>query len=144
MISFDVEITINRPVETVFAFVSDPSAYPQWQPAVVENRQTSAGPIGVGATGVNVRQVLGQRIESTWQVASYTLNGGFGLKSMSGPVAYELTNSFQPVDGTTRLHVHFQGDPKGFFKVAEPLLAGTIKKEFEEDYQRLKTLLESR
>ena len=41
MISFDLEITINRPVETVFAFVSDPSAYPQWQTAVVENRQTS-------------------------------------------------------------------------------------------------------
>jgi uncharacterized protein YndB with AHSA1/START domain len=144
MISFDVEITINRPVETVFAFVSDPSAYPQWQPAVVENRQTSTGPIGVGTTGVNVRQVLGQRIESTWQVTSYTPNEGFGLKSTSGPVAYELTNSFQAVDGSTRLGVHFQGDPKGFFKVAEPLLAGTIEKEFEENNHRLKTLLESR
>jgi uncharacterized protein YndB with AHSA1/START domain len=143
MISFDVEITINRPVESVFAFVSDPSTYPQWQQTVVENRQTSAGPVGVGATGINVRKVMGQRVESTWQITSYSLNEGFGLKSTSGPVAYELRNSFQPVDGSTRLSIHFQGDPKGFFKVAEPLLASTIKKEFEEDSQRLKTLLES-
>jgi uncharacterized protein YndB with AHSA1/START domain len=144
MISFDLEITINRPVETVFAFATDPSTFSQWQPAIVESRQTSPGPRGVGTTGVNVRQVMGQRVESTFEITAYTPNASLTVRSTSGPVAYEIAYAYQPADGGTRVSLHFQGDPKGFFKLAEPLLASTIKKDFEEDYQRLKVLLESR
>lgn len=144
MISFEVGVIINRPVDTVFSFANDPAKFPQWQPAVVESRQTSPGPLGVGSTGMNARKVMGQRVESTFEVTSYTLNQLFGVTSASGPVAYEITSSFQPVDGGTRLHVHFQGEPQGLFKAAERMLGPTIKKDFEEDYQRLKALLESR
>jgi len=144
MISFDVDVTIDRPVETVFAFANDPATFPQWQPAVVESRQTSPGPMGVGTTGMNVRKVMGQRVESTFEITSFTPNQGLLVKSTSGPVAYEITSAFQPVDGGTRLRLHFDGEPQGLFKAAERMLAPTIKKDFEEDYQRLKTLLESR
>ncbi len=144
MISFDVEVTINRPVETVFAFANDPATFTQWQPAVVESRQTSPGPMGVGMTGLNVRKVMGQRVESTFEVVSYAQNQSFVVKSTSGPVAYEITSTFESVDGGTRLRVHFQGVPQGLFKAAERFLATTITKDFEEDYQRLKALLESR
>lgn len=144
MISFDVDVTVNRPVETVFAFANDPATFPQWQPAVVESRQSSPDPLGVGSTGMNARKVMGQRVESTFEVTSYAQNQLFGVKSTSGPVAYEITSSFEPVDGGTRLRVHFQGEPQGLFKAAERMLASTVKKDFEEDYQRLKALLESR
>ncbi|HEX8982460.1 MAG TPA: SRPBCC family protein [Ktedonobacterales bacterium] len=143
MISFDLDVTINCPVEAAFAFAHDPATFPQWQPAVVESRQTSPGPMGVGATGVNVRKVMGQRVESTFEITSYTQNQVLVVKSTSGPVAYEITYSFQPVDGGTRLLLHFQGEPQGIFKAAERVLAPTIKKDFDEDYQRLKALLES-
>ena len=142
MISFDLDVTIDCPVEAVFTFAHDPATFPQWQPAVVESRQTSPGPMGVGATGVNVRKVMGQRVESTFEITSYTQNQVLVVKSTSGPVAYEITYSFQPVDGGTRLLLHFQGEPQGIFKAAERVLAPTIKKDFDEDYQRLKALLE--
>ncbi len=51
MISFDLDVTINRPVEAVFTFANDPATLPQWQPAVVESRQTTPSPMGLGATG---------------------------------------------------------------------------------------------
>ncbi len=143
MISFDLDVTINRPVEAVFTFASDPTAFPQWQPAVVVSRQTSPGPMGVGATGVNARNVLGQRVESTFEITAYTQNQAFVVKSASGPVAYEITSTFQPEDGGTHLLLHFQGEPQSIFKAAERVLASTIKKDFDEDYQRLKARLES-
>ena len=144
MISFDVEVTINRPVETVFAFAIDPATFPQWQPAVVESHLTSSGPIGVGSTGVNARKVMGQRVESTFEITSCVQNQDLVVKSTSGPVAYEITFAFQPVDGGTRLRLHFQGEPQGIFKAAERLLATATKNDFEADYQRLKALRESR
>ena len=144
MISFDLDVTINRLVETVFAFATDPATFPVWQPSVVESRQTSPGPMGVGTTGMNARKVMGQRVESTFEVTSFTQNHFLSVKSTSGPVAYEITSLFQPVDGGTRLRLHFQGDPQGLFQADERVLATTIKTDFEEDYQRLKALLESR
>ena len=93
---------------------------------------------------VNARKVMGQRIESTFEINSYTPNQSIVVKSTSGPVAYDITTSFEPVDGGTRLRLHFQGDPQGLFKAAEPFLASTTKKDFEDDYQRLKALLETR
>ncbi len=144
MITVDQEITIQRPVETAFAFMTNLSAFPQWQSDIVEYRQTSAGSLGVGAPGVEARQVMGQRIESTWEITTFAVNSQFGVKSTSGPLAYEIMTDFQPVAGATRLRYQFHGESKGLLKVAEPLLAGNVKKSFEESYQRLKALLESR
>ena len=39
--------------------------------------------------------------------------------------------------------MRFQAQPTGLLKIAEPVLAGAMKKDFEEGFQRLKALLES-
>ncbi|HEX9414491.1 MAG TPA: SRPBCC family protein [Ktedonobacterales bacterium] len=142
MITFDLDTTINRPLDVVFAYVADPAKTAQWTPAIIEQRLTSPEPVRVGSTGINVRQVMGQRIETTWEVTAYTANAGFALKSTSGPVSYEVSYTFEAADGATRLRLRFTGEPKGFFKVAEPLLANSIKNDFREDFARLKALLE--
>ncbi len=38
-------ITINRPLEEVFAFAGDPSNDPAWATVMVESRITSDGPL---------------------------------------------------------------------------------------------------
>jgi uncharacterized protein YndB with AHSA1/START domain len=143
MISFDLDQTIGRPVAAVFAFLNDASTASQWQPAVVDQRVTSEGPVGVGTTGINIRQVMGQRVESTWRVTAHTPDRGFTVQSTSGPVSYQLTYTLTPSASGTLLQLHFEGEPKGFFKVAEPLLAGAIKKDYTDDLGRLKGVLES-
>ena len=144
MFTADADVTINRPLEEVFAFASDSSKLSQWQKAVVEARQTSDGPRGVGSTGVNVRKVMGQSIETNWEVTAYKVNEGYTIKSISGgPVAFELAYTFTAVEGGTRVQARFQGEAKGPLKVMEGMLSGGFKQDFEEDHQRLKTLLES-
>ena len=144
MFTADADVTINRPLEEVFAFTGDASRLSQWQKAVIESRQTSDGPRGVGATGVNVRKVMGQTIETNWEVAAYTVNEGYSVKSTAGgPVSYELTYTFAAVEGGTRVQASLQAEAKGPLKVMEGMIAGSVKQEFAEDHQRLKTLLES-
>ncbi|GHO72305.1 hypothetical protein KSD_00760 [Ktedonobacter sp. SOSP1-85] len=143
MITVDFAETIQRPLEVVWALLEDPNSASQWQSALIEQRLTSTGPLGVGSTGVNVRQVMGRRVETTWEVSAHNPGQSFTVKSTSGPVSYELSYTLEAVENGTHLSFHFQGDPKGFFKVAEPLLAGNIKKEFTEDHKRLKKLLEN-
>ena len=144
MFTADADVTINRPLEEVFAFVSTAAEFPRWQKAVVESRQTSDGPPGLGAKGVNVRKVMGQNIETNWEVTAYKANGGYTVKSTTGgPVAYELTYTFTVVEGGTRVQANLQAEAKGPLKVMEGMIAGGVKEEFLEDHQHLKTLLES-
>ncbi|HXR66186.1 MAG TPA: SRPBCC family protein [Ktedonobacteraceae bacterium] len=143
MIIFDLEETIQRPVEVVWSFLDNTGNERQWQPATLDQRYTSPEPYGVGSVGLNARQVMGRRVETTWEITEYTPERSFTSKSTSGPISYTVSYTLEAVDSGTYLSLHFQGDPKGLFKVAEPLLASTVKKEFVEDHARLKVLLES-
>lgn len=144
MFHVDEDITINCAPETVFALVTNSSTTSQWQKSIIEERQTSNGPMGVGTTGINVRKAMGQEIKSTWEVTAYKASELFALKSTSGPVAFELSYRFQPVAGGTHLQVTFEGEMKGVLKLAEPMAAKGMKQDFAENLKQLKALLESR
>lgn len=143
MITHELEIHVNRPVDVVFAYLTDVTTYTSWQTGLVEYRQTSAGPLAVGSTGVAVRTVMGQRAESTWQVTELTPPTTYTVKGTSSPLAYEIAYTLRSADDGTHLHVRFQAQPTGLLKIAEPVLAGSIKRDVEEGHQHLKTLLES-
>lgn len=143
MITHELEVFINRPVEAVFARLMDVTTYTRWQSQLVDYRQTSAGPLAVGSTGVAARMVMGQRNESTWRVTELVPNAAYTVKSDSGPLAYQIAHTLQPAGSGARLNVAFQAQPTGLLKVAEPLLAGSVKKELEEGFEQLKVLLES-
>ena len=141
MIAFEISETIQRPVELVFSSLAE-SDDSQWQPDVVEERITSTGPFGVGSTGVNVRRVAGETVETTWTVTAFAPPTRFTIKSLSGPVSYELNYQCEPHGDATRCTLSFAGEPRGFFQIAEPLLAQTIKNDFAKDLARLKAYLE--
>jgi hypothetical protein len=141
MITFDISETIQRPVEVVFASLAE-SDSSQWQPNLVEERITSSGAFGVGATGVNVRRVAGQTVQTTWTVTSFAPPTRFSLKSLSGPVSYELAYQCEPQGDATRCTLSFACDPRGYFQVPEPLLAQNLQDDFSEDLARLKAYLE--
>lgn len=144
MFTAEADVTITRPLEEVFAFGSTPSEIPQWQPGVVESRQTSAGPLGLGATGAMVRKAMGQKSETDWEVTDFTANAGYTVKSTGkAPLSYVLTYTFTVVEGGTRVHASFQGEAHGLAKPMEGMIAHSVKQDWQEDHQRLKTLLES-
>jgi len=143
MITHELEIVFHRPVEVVFAALTDVTTYPHWQPGLVDYRQTSAGPLAVGSTGIAVRTVMGQRTESTWRVSELVAPTTYTVQGTSSPLTYEIAHMLQPIDGGTRLHVRFQAQPTGLLKIAEPVLAGVIQRDFAEGFQQLKARLES-
>jgi hypothetical protein len=59
---FQQSVVINRPVEQVFAFVSDLENDPLWTPGAVM-RRTSQGPLGVGTTFQQYDRFMGRRMD---------------------------------------------------------------------------------
>ncbi len=143
MLKLDLSITINRPVEEVFAVLSNPENGPKWSSGSSEAKITSQGPIGVGTRYRSVRQALGRRIESETEITEYEPNRRYATKSISGPFPMESAVTFERVEGGTRVTGTLMGEPGGFFKLAEPLLVRTAKRQFEGDLANLKDLMEA-
>jgi len=138
----EISTVINRPVEEVFAVLSNAENNPKWSSAFLEVKKTSEGPIGVGTTWRGLGKFLGQRIETEIEVTEYEPNRKSAQKSKSPfPVNQQMT--FESVEGGTRVNVRFEAEPGGFFKLAEPLFATMVKRGIETDLANLKDLMEA-
>ncbi len=142
MIELKHSTVINRPIEEVFAFATDIEKMSHWMSELVEAKQTSEGPVGVGTTISAVANVLGRRAESIQKVAEYEPTSKFTIKATSGPVASEDKFTFESVAGGTKVTRVTEAEMGGFFKLAEPLVVRMLKRQFDTNFANLKDLLE--
>jgi uncharacterized membrane protein len=143
MAKVEVSVVINRPIEEVFAFAANIENNAQWQSGVLEARVTSEGSIGVGTTYRYVTQLLGRRIEADGEVTGYEPNRKYSFKSTSGPFPIEGGLTCEAAEGGAKVTLAVEADIGGFFKMAEPLVVRTIKRQFEADVGNLKDILEA-
>lgn len=136
-------VVINRPIEGVFAFVSDIEKLPQWAAEIVEVKIVSEGPVGVGTTFSDVVKEFGRRIEATLEVTEYEPNSKLTFKAIAGPIPVEVRHIFEAVEGGTKVTLVQKAEVGGFFKLAEPLLARMAQRQTETDLSNLKNLLEA-
>jgi uncharacterized membrane protein len=136
-------ITINRPVDHVFAVLSKLEDTPKWSSTAIEAEITSAGNIGVGATARYVDKFLGRRFESVVEITEFEPNRKLTMQSTSGPFPFRGSVTLEGIGGSTRVSGSFEAEPGGFFKLAEPILVRVGKRQFESDLANLKDLMEA-
>jgi len=137
-------VVIERPVEEVFAFATDPNNDTLWQSTSLETEQTSEGPVGVGTTFLNTTKFLGRRIESTYEITENEPPHKQCIRITSGPIPGSGCYLFEPTDdGSTRFTQTFEAEVGGFFRLAEPLVGRAIRRQQEVDMATLKDLLEA-
>jgi uncharacterized membrane protein len=144
MITIESSLDIQRPVETVFAYVTDQRNCPQWEAAVKKVQVIPDGPPVVGTKTKVVGTFLGMKLEAAFEITALEPNRSYTYQGGSDPAVGETTMRFEPVGNSTHMSVTFHMEPGGLFKIAEPLLASQIKKQWDADGQRLKALLETR
>jgi carbon monoxide dehydrogenase subunit G len=143
MNEFEIVITIDRPVDAVFAFLQDFNRIPEWNPGVIEARRTSDGPFGVGSTVVYLGKFLGRSFESPSTCTEFVPHERLASKSSGGPFQIEIDNTLHSDNGGTKLTSVFRGESRGFFKLAEPVVVRLAKKQFEAAMENMKALMEA-
>ncbi|MDP9222289.1 MAG: hypothetical protein M3P18_00245, partial [Actinomycetota bacterium] len=123
--------------------LTDPVKLSEWQAMVVEARQESPGPMGKGTRIIDVRNFLGRRFESTLLITAFEPNKRNDFMSVSGPLPFRISHTLEAGDGATTIHVEAQGEPGGFFRLAESLVARQAERQVRSDYTRLKNILEA-
>ena len=96
----------------------------------------------VGAQIPDVRKFLGRDMESKLEVTVFEPNKRFVQKVISGPILFEIIQTFDPSVNGTKLTVLTQGEPGGFFKLAAGGVQKQLESQLQGDGERLRNVLE--
>jgi hypothetical protein len=66
--SIEVSTTIERPTDEVFGLVTHIENNPMWSSMVLEARQTTPEPPGVGTKGTTTGEFLGMHLETELEI----------------------------------------------------------------------------
>jgi uncharacterized membrane protein len=141
MIQVENSVVINKPLAEVYAFASNNENAVKWQGGVesVENEGPSDT---IGSRFTETRKFMGQEMKTTMELVEVVENEKWSAKVVKGPVPYQVTVTFEESGSGTKMTTRIEGEPKGFFKIAEGMVAGQLEKSLAEDSQKLKALLE--
>ena len=143
MITLEKTYTVERGIEDVFHFLSNPESDPLWQNAVKEARLTTNRPVGPGTTYEIVFSFLGRKMSFTAETCAFEPPRGFAYRSTSGPFSYAGRYQFEALPEGTRVDFTVEIETQGFFGIVpESLLSKTFSKQFDGDIATLKRLLE--
>ena len=143
-VKIETSVVINKSVEVVFEFMANPENDMLWQSGVLGSRKTSEGRMGAGTTEESEFQFLGRRIKSTLEVTEYEPHRKIEYKTISGPIPFKVSYIFDSLaEGGTKVTFVMEGDAGGFFKLAEPLVARTVQRQWETNLATLKDILEA-
>lgn len=144
MDAIELSIVIKRPIEEAFAFLANLENDVKWHSAFVEVRKMSGGSPGVGARFIVFEGVLGRRTPGTeYEVTEYEPNQIAAWKTVSGPLDLKFWRTFERVEGGTRFAVRYEGQPRGFLKLAWPLITRMVKRQQGGDMHKVKELMEA-
>ena len=136
-------VTINRPVEAVFAFVADGEKCPQWRPGVLDIKRVS-GDGGVGTTyEQGVKGPMGRRIAADYEITKSEPNQLIEFQTLTGPARPHGRYDFESVDGGTRLSFALDATLSGISRL---LMGSMVQKTMESEVatlDKLKQVLET-
>ena len=138
MLEFENIIRIDRPIEEVFAFLSDFANIPKWNYYVLEVRQLSESPIGIGTSYHQVRKTD----EQDFRIIEYEPDHTVTVRTPphSSP-SFERKFTLYEEGDTTHIRDEWKLDT-GMPVLLERLARGRVKSAVAENLAKLKGLLE--
>ena len=143
MINIHLSTHIYRPVTRVFDFISTPEYDFQWQYGTLASAQISEGVAQVGTSFRSIGILMGNRVQSTYEVTEYETNKKYGFKSLSGPLQSFTSYTFNLTKGCTHVNIALQANAINLVDLNENILEKKMKKQIKENLAMLKDILEA-
>ena len=141
MAKIEASVIIDRPVEEVWKFVTDWSNVAKWDVEVLELKQTSSGPLGVGAT-VELREK--HFAPYSGRVIEDDTNRKFSLEATSGYAKGSIiTFSMETTEGKTKFTNISDFKLSGFLKLVGPFITPGARRYRVASLANVKRILES-
>jgi ligand-binding SRPBCC domain-containing protein len=143
MIAFETDVRIDRPIEEVFAFVSDPLNFPRWNSAVQAVRRTSADENGAASTYLMERELPSGRAANELEVVASESPREFTIRAIAGPTPFLYCYRFAAEDGETIIQLDAQVELSGAAALLPQLARRAVKNGVDDNLATLKQILEA-
>ena len=144
---FACSVTIQRPIEEVFAVLTDPTRSPEWSKHSIRGELLTEGPPRVGSrrrTVVKGFAGMGT-MESVFEVTEIDPLRAVALRQVSaswgGSGATRYT--FTPVENGTRVDWSWELNPGGSMRLLTGPMLAVTRRMFQSDLENLKALMEA-
>ena len=138
-------VEINRRPDEVFAYVTDPSRFTEWQAAVSIASAEGSGPLQQGSRLVMTRKMGPREQTMTAELTEYDPPRSYAFRGLDGPVRAIGKGSLEPLgDGDrTRFRMEIDFEGHGIGKLLVPLVVRRqAQKEIVQSHEALKKRLE--
>jgi carbon monoxide dehydrogenase subunit G len=142
MTAFKTSVRISRPIEDVFAFVSEPLNFPSWNSAVRAVRKTSEGESAEGSTYAMDRELPSGPAHNDLEVFAREHPIEFGICTTAGPTPFRYRYAFSGTDGQTVVQLDAVVELDGPAALLGPLVARAVKRGVDDNFAELKRILE--
>lgn len=137
------EIVVARPLPQVAGYASDPSNAPEWYENIEAVEWLTSPPLAVGSRVAFVARFLGRSLAYTYEVVELEPLQRLVMRTAQGPFPMETSYSWEETTGGTLMKLRNRGNPRGFSRMAAPLMSQAMRRANKKDLRRLKTLLEA-
>ena len=135
-------IVIARPIEDVWAVLTDPEKSAIWSTPTVEEHWLTPPPVGVGSRRHAVNRAMGRTTRNDAEVTEFEPLHVWTMRSISGP-SFTARAVFEAVDGGTRVDWTWSMHLGRGLGLLEPSVTRWFVGRFATDLAHLKDLMES-
>ena len=142
MIRVSDSIVIMRQPSQVFAFLADLSNIPKWQAEVVKSTVVTPGPTRVGTQFTEDVKLGPMRATANCEVTEFIPDKTMAFKATSSSMNYEGQVLVEPSGQGTKLTLVGTAQPKGLWRLLQPMMAGEFKGSVKKELAGIKGVLE--
>jgi hypothetical protein len=141
-------VEIARPAAEVFAYVTDPARYHEWQKGAVRgdtHPKERGDPIGVGSIVIMTRRVGGVERTSTSEITEYDPPLRWAIRGIDRSIRADASVVVEAIDATScraTIEIRFRG--QGIGRLLTPIVVSQGRREMPQTCRFLKECLESK
>jgi hypothetical protein len=137
----ECEVKVSRPRKEVAGFMFEPSNDAKWTTGVISCRPLTSGRLRAGSRVERTVQFGGRTFSYEYIVTSAG-EDQFVEMTVDKPFPMWIRYQLDDHPDGTLVRIHTKGEPRGFFRLAAPLMKGKVRQNINSDLENLKRLVE--
>lgn len=140
-------ITIDRPIDDVFSYVSDVSRMPAWMTGVTAAKMVTDAR-EKGAKFVATYLVARRPVDVEFKITKWEARKVFGFASSKGPMSFKGRLEFSGNNGSTEVTSVIESGPDSLasrllFFIGGPLLKRSMRRRLDSELEALKAAVDA-
>jgi hypothetical protein len=143
-IDVTAKISIKCPQKIVAAYAFDPANDPSWIGGIQEANIITGECVMLGTQVKRTAIFMGKTIEYVLEVTKFDTDHLIEMRSVKSPFPMVVRYQFDAISNDNTLAaITVRGSSKGFFRIADFLMALMVKNNIRRDVRRLKKIMEA-